>query len=639
VLLLPTHDTSWSPPHELPRLGDAKVIALDTETYDPRLMDRGPGWPMRDGRLVGVSVATEEQAWYIPIWNALGQPCPYGVDNVINWLKDTLDSPGIPKVGANLTYDIGWLSTVGVGVTGRLFDVQHAESLLTESGRVNLDALGMKYAGGGKTSNDLYRWCSLAYGGAPDHKQRANIYRAPMELVGPYAESDAALPLEVLRKQWPLLQEQGLLDVYDMECRLIRLLVAMRAQGVRVDVERAHRLYDQFTQEAQLILHDLAKQAGREISVNSNVDLGFLADKLGITYNRTPTGKPQFLAGWLEDHPHPTMQQVLEARQLLKLTGTFLDSYIIKGHHNGVLHGEFHQLKADGGGAKTGRFSSSHPNLQNIPVRSERGKLLRSLFLPFVGDTHWMKWDYSQIEYRMLAHYAVGMGAADVRAAYLADPRTDYHKMVQNMVLAMTGLEIPRGPIKNINFGLLYGMGMQKLSRQLGVEFVQAREMFQAYHKGAPYVDATMKATIAEAQDCGFVTTIMGRRTHFPTWVPKAGGDYAPLPFQQAVRLYGSQIERAFLYKALNYRLQGSAADLMKRAMVNCFEAGVFDRFRLPVLTVHDELDFSYKAHETDPAVFRELRDQMEHALEIAVPVIVDVEAGPNWGEVEEVAV
>jgi DNA polymerase-1 len=635
MLMLPAHNGHWSPPQELPRLAGAHMIAFDVETFDPRLAQRGPGWATGDGYVVGVSVATEDRAWYIPIRNAIDNGSPWGVDQIAGWLRDSLGSD-TPKVGANLTYDVGWLRTMGVEVRGRLFDVQHAESLLTESGRVNLDTLGTKYAGEGKSSNALYEWCSMAYGGGADHKQRANIYRAPAALVGPYAESDAALPLLILRKQWPLLKERGLLEVFDLECRLIPLLIAMRRQGVRVNVERAEQLHDQFVRDAELILHDLSKQAGRDVSVNSNDDLGFLADKLNIRYSRTPTGKPQFLSKWLEDHPHPTMQQVLEARRLLKLSGTFLRSYIMEGHVDGKLYGEFHQLKADNGGAKTGRFSSSHPNLQNIPTRSERGKLLRSLFIPFDGDAQWLKVDYSQIEYRFLAHYATGKGADDVRRAYHEDARTDYHKMVQNMVLAMTGLEIPRGPIKNINFGLLYCMGIAKLARQIGIERRQAEDMFSAYHRGAPYVHATMKATQEEAQAQGYITTIMGRRTYFPLWVPTAAYDMEPLPFEQAYRVYGANITRAYLYKAMNYRLQGSAADMMKRAMVDCWESGLFDRFRIPTLTVHDELDFSLPS-TVDPLLLRELRSRMENALALRVPVVADFEAGPNWGDVGEI--
>jgi DNA polymerase I-like protein with 3'-5' exonuclease and polymerase domains len=514
LLLTPSYDRAWQPPQELPRLAGARVLSFDTETYDPRLKTHGPGWATGSGYVVGVSVATEDAAWYFPLRNALGQGCPWGTERVTGWLRDTLGS-NTPKVGANLTYDVGWLATIGVEVRGRLYDVQHAESLLTDSGGVSLDALGKKYVGDGKETDGLYAWSSLTYGGAPGPGQRSNIYRCPMELVGPYAEADASLPLAVLRKQWPLLRAQGLLDVFDMECRLIPLLVAMRQQGVRVDVERAHLLYDKFMHDADRLLQQLADEAGKPVSVNSNADLGELADKLGLGYPRTPTGKPQFVSKWLAGHPHPVMQKVLEARQLLKLSGTFLKSYIIDGHVDGKLHGQFHQLKADGAGAKTGRFSSSTPNLQNIPARSDRGKLLRSLFVPFAGDTDWLKVDYSQIEYRFLAHFATGPGSDAVRSAFVADSKTDYHKMTQQLVASMTGLEIPRGPIKNINFGLLYGLGTAKLAKQIGVDADAANEMFAAYHKAAPYVRATMASVQAEVQALGFISTIMGRRTRF----------------------------------------------------------------------------------------------------------------------------
>lgn len=632
MFIPPPHTSMWSPPRELPDLSDARVIAFDTETYDPELLDRGPGWATNNGYVVGVSVAVPGHTWYVPLRPGCEH---YSPENVRAWLRSSLGS-ATPKVGANLAYDVGWLAAEGVEVKGKLYDVQSAEALLSETGRVALDYLGKKYLNLGKESNELYEWCSLAYGGAPDHKQRRNIYRAPMELVGPYAEADAELPLRIMDQQWPLLAEAGLLDVYDMECRLIPVLIAMRQQGVRVDVERAQELYDKFMKEAEQLLFELQMAAGREVSVFSNADLGALADKHNIKYGRTATGKPQFTADFLKDHTHPLMQQVAEARQLLKLSGTFLKSYIMEGNANGRVHGEFHPLRADLGGTRSGRFASSNPNLQNIPARSELGKLVRSLFIPFDRSQRWVKIDYSQIEYRCLAHFAVGEGADALRDAYTRDPHTDYHKFTQNLVEAHTGLTIERGPIKNINFGLLYGMGQAKLSRQIGIAKQQADDLFKAYHKGAPYVRATMQATMHEAQKLGYITTITGRRSYFETWVPKDSRDYDPLPFGQACVTYGGQLERAFLYKALNRRLQGSAADMMKAAMVRMWEDGHFAEIGLPSLTIHDELDWSLPLEAIETGALPILAAAMEHALPLAVPVLADIEVGPSWGQVEE---
>ncbi len=229
-------ETGWAPPTYLPNLATASVISVDCETWDPDLIDHGPGWARGKGHIVGVSIAVPGgYKWYFPIRHTIEPETNMDPAMVLAWLSETLSNPLQPKVGANLLYDVGWLRHEGVTVAGSLMDVQYAEALLDERAEVALEVLAQKYLGEGKDSSLMYRWCSDFYGGPVSAKQRANIYRTPARLVGPYAESDADLPLRVALKQYPLLAAEGLLDLFAMECDLIYLLCDMRSAGVSVD--------------------------------------------------------------------------------------------------------------------------------------------------------------------------------------------------------------------------------------------------------------------------------------------------------------------------------------------------------------------------------------------------------------------
>jgi DNA polymerase-1 len=309
---------------------------------------------------------------------------------------------------------------------------------------------------------------------------------------------------------------------------------------------------------------------------------------------------------------------------------------------NGKVYGQFHQLRAESSegdrtGARSGRFSSSTPNLQNIPFRSELGKLVRKSFVPDPGHRRWIKNDYNQIEYRGLAHYAVGPKSDEVRELYRTNPKTDFHKMAHGLILAATGQDLERPDVKNMNFGVAYGMGEAAMARRLGVVMQKAKALMQAFHDGAPFLKETMNACILEAQRLGYITTILGRRSRFDLWEPSNWEERKtkrPLPYHLAVTQYPNP-QRAYLHKALNRRLQGSAADLIKMAMLMCWKSGVFDYTGVPRLTVHDELDFSDPGGKEDG--FREIIHIMQTAIPFRVPILVESETGPNWGDVKKV--
>lgn len=640
----PIPETGWRTPTYFPDLTNALCIALDTETFDPELVDRGeikgrgPGWARGKGHIIGVSIGVPGgHKWYFPIRHEIEPEYNLDPATVFRWLNYTLSNPKQPKVGANIIYDVGWLQQEGVAVAGELVDVQYAEALLDERSKVALEVLGQKYLGEGKQTNLLYQWCADFYGGKPDQSQRANLWRAPPRLVGPYAEMDADLPLRIAPKQFPLLVKEGLLDLFRMECSLIRLMVAMRFAGVSVNTDRAEQLRDTLVKRQADEQQKLDFIAGMPVDINSADSLARVFDKAGIAYKKTAKGKPSFTKEFLTNLDNPIANGIKEVRKLAKLRGTFVESYILNSHVNGKIYGQFHLLRSDDGGTRSGRLSSSDPNLQNLPIRDpELGPLIRALFVPDHPDHQWRRYDYSQIEYRFLAHFAVNgphdHSADEVRRIFNEDPSTDYHEMTRQLVLAKTGQLLDRKPIKNINFGLIYGMGVDKLAAGLGLSSKEGKALFASYHEGAPFARATMELCSQEASDTGVITTILGRKSRFDLWEPDDWSGGIALPLEQALMQY-QRIRRAYTHKALNRRLQGSAADMMKKAMLQCWNDGIFEETGVPRLTVHDELDFDDPKGKDE--AFNEMRRVLETAIPLRVPIIADCEIGPDWGHLE----
>jgi DNA polymerase-1 len=641
-------ETGWRAPTSFPNIGHAAVLAIDTETKELDFDTHGPGWARGRGHIVGFSVAVRdhananEQAWYFPLRHEVEPEHNIDPTAAFAWLRWLAALP-MPKVFANALYDIGWLGEEGIAVNGPLHDVQFAEALIDEKGFTNLDYLAGKYGKGAKATNTLYQWLWDAYGGgkgSPGPTQRANLYRAPPRLVGPYGEADAALPLSILDAQAPIMHAEGTFDLYRMECGLVPLLVEMRRQGVAVDVDRAEQLAEELSQSIVAKENDLMQQVGFRANVSAPTDVKRLMEWAGVDYPRTAEGNPSFRKEWLAGLEHPVGDWINEIRGLYKVRDTFVKGYILEGNVKGRIHCQFHPLRGDEGGASTGRFASSGPNLQNIPVRTAEGKKVREIFVPFAGHVGWRKYDYSQIEYRMLAHNAVnepGGNSADVlRETYNADPTTDYHDVVQANVKRLTDITIERRPIKNINFGLLYGQTEKALAFKAGFTPAQAKEIFAAYHRGAPYAKATMAAIASEVQTFGYVRTILNRRTRFDLWEPAGYGQKGfGLPYRQALGEYGYQIQRAYAYRGVNYKLQGSAADIIKAAMLRAYQSGVFDVIGYPLLQVHDELDFS-KRDESPQTIeaFDYLAYVLENSTPCRVPIKVDFDDGANWGKI-----
>jgi DNA polymerase-1 len=458
-------DTGWKMPTEFPALDRAKVLAIDLETYDPELIEKGPGWARNRGHIVGVSVAADGYKAYYPMRHEVEKEINLPPDKVLAWLNDVLSNEHAPKIGANIMYDIGWLRQEGVDVKGSLIDVQFAEALLAEEGKTGLEHLGQKYLGMGKESPVLYDWCAKYYGGSPNDKQRKNIYRAPARLVGPYAESDATLPLQLARPLYEALKNNDLLDLFDVECRLIPLLIDMRFAGMPVDINGAEKARVQLTQMADNAAKQIRDMVGFEVNVNASASMAKAFDKVGLKYPRTepsasyPEGQPSFTKIVLSGINHPFAQLISDRRKYLKMISSFIDGAILDAHVGGKIYPQFHPLRGDRGGTRSGRFACSNPNGQQIPSRDKfLAPLIRGLFIPQEGH-EWFSADYSQIEYRMLLHFAVGQGADEIRARFNADPSLDFHDFTQALIEEKTGIKLDRKPVKNISFGLCIAEG------------------------------------------------------------------------------------------------------------------------------------------------------------------------------------
>ena len=579
----------------------------------------------RDGKMVGISVATEDgHSWYFPMRHEIGEG-NLPVENVLAWAREELTRPNQPKVGTNLLYDLDYLAEEEVEVAGPFYDICVTEALIDENlFGYSLEAIAQRRLNTTKVRDQLEEWAVLAYG---NKNYRAEIYRCPPCLVGPYAEGDAALPIQIHLKQQRLIDAENLRGIWEVERDQIPMLLAMRRRGVRVDIKKAQAIEGKLIKSIEEGAKKINHEAGFEFR-DDKKSLVKLFDKLGLTYPTTGKGNPSFAKEFLEHHPHPICKMLVEQRGWQKFLGTFIRGYVLDMHIKGRIHCQFNQLKNDDYGS-IARYSSSLPNLQNIPARDEYwGPLIRSIFVPEVGE-EWHKLDWSQIEYRLLVDRAKHPSAEDARSLYRKDRRTDFHVYVSTLA----GVE--RRHAKNINFGLVYGMGEDTLAAQLGIPIDEARPMFSTYHQALPFVAQARKDAMNEASSNGFITTLLGRRRRFDLWEPRRNdtGSWAlGLPLDQATAKWGPKLRRAYTHKALNGEIQGSAADLMKEAMRQVWESGAMEVLGCPLLTVHDELDFSAPRDKEGRAAIAEVKDIMENCVKLSIPIIAEHSHGTNWG-------
>lgn len=661
-------------PEKFPDFQSAKRISFDIEGKDPSLSDdRGPGW-RRNAFMCGFTLAIAdangrpEFVEYYPTRHKGGPNL--NEEAVLEWLTENLSFFQGEVVGANLLYDFDAINNRYniPSPFAKFRDVQWAEALIDENAfNYMLQRLGKKYSGRGKAVDEL----KALYGDG--YKERMDeIHPGHMRA---YGIDDVLLPLEILSAQTKELANQNLTDVYDLECRLLPMLLYMRRKGQPVDLHAADELHDKFTKGRLKALQEATKvidKRGFELTVENfgkPAVLKTALDHIGLTsYPRTPKeGRPSITDEWLEAQEHPFGKLLAAANKYDKALGTFVDGYVTDYAINGRVHCEFHPLRSVNGKGKSngtvaGRFSAVHPNLQNIPVRDEEiGPLCRGMFIP-EADCDYFSGDYSQIEYREIVHAAVVrarlpkekatklwgakngkeiweklQSAFSTQQAYINDPSTDFHTMMAKL----TGLE--RKYAKSINFAVAFVMGLQAFAETLGwigtdgKPLQKAIDTLETYHGRVPFVKAVGQAMTHEAQESGYTESLLGRRAHYDLWEPRyreEGVQSKPMIKEEALKAYGEKIRRSMTHAALNRYTQMGGADMMKTTMVKVWESGLLDSDDLIVsLTVHDELDGSVARTARAQEKLRELQAIMEHAIPITVPTTTEFKTGKNWME------
>ena len=629
----------WFPPEHLPDLSGDKISAIDTETTDPHLRDLGPGGVRNDGRLIGIAVAASEWSAYLPIAHEGGGNM--AKDLVLRWLQDQLDH-GMSVVFHNAQYDLGWLLSEDIKVKGPILDTMVAAPLLDENRfSYSLNALGSTYLGQRKAEEDLRRAASQHGVDA-----KAEMWKLPAERVANYAEMDATLTLSLWNVLYKKLVEDDCEKILETELALLPMIFEMKRRGVRVDVDKAEQTKKLLQGKEDRLLKEVKDEADIHLEPWNAKSLAAVFDNLGLKYERTEkSDAPSFTKHFLKTHDHPIAQKILEIREYNKANTTFVDT-ILNHQHDGRIHCQFNQLRSDEGGTVSGRFSSSNPNLQQVPSRHPEIKsLVRGLFVPEEG-CRWGSFDYSAQEPRWMMHYASLAPATkdnekvkEIARQYQNDD-LDFHQIVADMA------GVTRTHAKTINLGIMYGMGIGKLAATLGdIPFQEAKELRNEYDEKVPFIRALASSVMDVASKRSELRTLLGRKCRFPMRELKGyskeykkpihaekleerWADVLNTPVEERDKNWASmnpeRYQVAFVYKALNRLIQASAADQTKQAMKDCMDHGHW-----PMLTVHDELCFSIESDEQ----VAEIKGLMENcAPGLSIPSKVDVGLGKNWG-------
>lgn len=604
-------------------LSRAKVISIDVETKDPDIKTTRMAAIKKEGYVVGFSVGTDYgYKKYYPLRHP-GEG-NVDVDKAVSWLNDQLALP-VPKVGANVMYDLEWLRFgLGIDVPGRKIDIQMVEALIDENRKhYSLDAIAKERLG--RSKDEAVLRCAAASLGIRPEAVKANIWRLPADKVRVYAESDASLPIDIYDAQQEDLARFDLGRVFDLECDIIDVLFAMRVRGVRINVDLADRTASLLKKQEDDLRKELLSIAGIEVDVWSGQSIETAAKRLGLEFPVTAKNNPSFNSPWLEKQEAPFFTILRRIRTINRANEVFIKSKMLDSVYEGRIYPEYFSVRNERYGTTTGRISSAG-GIQQMPSRDEEtAPLVRSIIVPEPGEDLEC-FDYSQQEPRTLVHFAALLkmvGAEEALRRYREDPDTDYHQMTADMA------SIERKPAKTINLGLSYGMGPKKLAERLELTVSEAEALFERYHAGVPFVKQLRDYCSNLIQKRGYIKTILGRRRHFELWGPvRYTENVTPLPREEALVKYGPELKRWNSQNGLNTVVQGSSAEMIKLAMVNVYRETNIP----PLLTVHDELDFS----NSDRSLSKKIREIMLSCIELLVPLKVDYERGPSWGELEK---
>lgn len=606
---------------DYPNLNNAHGVALDVEAT-------GLCW-WKDS-IFGFSITTDEFSRY---WDIRKDP------GALRWLADC--APTWKSWGAhNTKYEIHMCREAGVNLPVETAWDTMIEAALLDEHRMSYDLDSIAYDEVGEWKEDIWAELAAMFGGkATKDAQILNLVNAPPDLVGRYANQDSRLCRMVHEKHVPKMEAEDLMRVYGVEIDLLEVLADIEHHGVRVDIARAERSVDELSEQIIIQQKELDTLAGFPINVNpSNSIHKLFAPKLiadgkfqandGTLLKTTDGGKPSFDAETLRAMVHPAAARILQLRQTRAVKEKFLMVHVLGHHHNGVVHANFNQAKSENElGTGTGRLSCNEPALQQIPKRNKIiAAIVRACFIPD-SDQDWTCHDWRQMDFRVFAHY---VAVPQVLAAYAANPLLDYHKMVADLTkLPRTQTVGIKGNAKQINLGLVFGMGPGKLAQEMGLPFTvepnayrpgkvwvkpgpEAEAVFDQYHKNVPGVKGFLEQASRIAKNRGYVRTMLGRRIRFP---------------------HGQ-----FTHKAGGLVFQGTAADALKRKLYETWRYLRGTNGRL-LLNVHDEADTSLpkgsEGEKLSAGITEILQDFDKDTsfMRFKVPIRADVGVGPNWHE------
>ena len=644
-------------------LKNVDTVAVDIETYDPNLKTKGSGAIRNDGFVCGIAVATDNETAYFPLRHSDTDIDYQRINKIWQVLNDKIfQNDKITKVFHNAMYDVCWIRAVtGKMIKGRIVDTMIAASVIDENRfRYSLDALSKDYLNDSKYKYDLQQK-TLEWSGGTVKDPMTNMHKLPASIVKEYAKQDVNLTY----KLWKLFnkkideilytkddgEQKTCRKIFELETKLFLCLVDMKFKGVKIDRSKAILFGRHLKKRRDQIIKAIESITTIKVDIWAASSIKKLLDHLCIKdYKVTPKSKmPQLPKDYLKTHNNKCLRMIAKAREYDKAVNTFIDG-LLEYVHEDRIHADINQIRSDTGGTVTGRFSMSNPNLQQIPAKGYIGKKMRELFIP-EDDCKWASFDYSQQEPRIVVHYAIKLcltGTESLQEQFDRDD-ADFHQIVADMA------NISRKQAKTINLGLFYGMGKMKLQRELGLEKEQARELFNEYHGRVPFVRQLSQELINFAKENKLLFTLYDRFCRFDKWETtnkewnNETGRFNEVPLyteEQAREAFKAEMldkfkqnkidpnymnyfERyytpAFTYKALNRLIQGSAADMTKKAMVDLHEKGI-----VPHIQIHDELCFSTTDHEAEL-----IKTIMENAIPLEVKNKVDYESGLNWGTIK----
>ena len=580
------------------KLNQAKLFALDTETDNLDYMA---------ANLVGISFALENgEAAYLPLQlDYLGAPKTLEKTTALTLLKPILENPAIQKVGQNFKYDLTIFARNGIDVQGVAFDTMLESYVLNSTGRHNMDDLAKRYLG-----HQTISFEEIAGKG----KNQLTFNQIPLEQAAEYAAEDADVTMKLQQVLWKKLSKEPTLEKLfkEMELPLLGVLSRMERRGVLIDSDALFLQSNEIANRLSELEEQAYVLAGQPFNLASTKQLQeILFDKLGLpVIQKTPKGAPSTNEEVLEElaFSHELPKVLVEHRGLSKLKSTYTDKLPqMVNPQTGRVHTSYHQAVT-----ATGRLSSSDPNLQNIPIRNEEGRRIRQAFIAREGFTV-VAADYSQIELRIMAHLSQDQGLINAFTQ-----GKDIHRSTAAEIFGVALNEVTseqRRNAKAINFGLIYGMSAFGLSRQLGIGRADAQSYMDLYFKRYPGVQTFMHNIREKAKAQGYVETLFGRRLYLPD-----------------INSSNGMRRKAAERVAINAPMQGTAADIIKRAMIKLDQTLQNDPDIAMIMQVHDELVFEVRSEKV--AFYSELiKTQMESAADLVVPLIVDVGQGNNWDE------